>query len=67
MTTSDVQRLESERLRPTPHDLDPLAESFRRLLDLIAAECCRAGYLPASWPGPRPRHAREPARAAAGS
>ena len=40
----DVQRLESERLRPAP-DLDPLAEAFRRLLDLITGECRRAGYL----------------------
>jgi hypothetical protein len=41
----DVQRLESERLRPSPHD-DQLAETWRRLLDLIAAECRRAGMLP---------------------
>lgn len=46
---SDVERLESERLRPVPHDPDPLAESFRKLLDLITGECTRAGYLPASW------------------
>ena len=42
----DVQRLESERLRPSPHDLEPLGELFRKLLDLISAECRRAGYLP---------------------
>ena len=42
----DVQRLESERLRPSPHDLDPVGELFRQLLDLIAGECRRAGYLP---------------------
>jgi len=42
----DVQRLESERLRPSPHDLSTLDELFRRLLDLISAECRRAGYLP---------------------
>jgi hypothetical protein len=38
-TASDIQ----------PHDPDPLAESFRKLLDLIAAECERAGYLPRNW------------------
>jgi hypothetical protein len=43
---SDVQRLESERLHPTPHDLDRTAELFRQLLDLIAAECRKAGMLP---------------------
>lgn len=42
---ADVQRLESERLRPSPRDLDPLAEAFRQLLDLIAGECRRAGLL----------------------
>ncbi len=38
MTAADVQRLETERLRPTPHDPDPLDELFRQLLDLITAE-----------------------------
>jgi hypothetical protein len=42
----DVQRLEAERLRPSPHDLDPVDELFRRLLDLIAGECRRARMLP---------------------
>jgi len=42
----DVQRLESERLRPA-RDLDPADEAWRKLLDLIAGECVRAGYLPA--------------------
>jgi hypothetical protein len=28
---------------------DPLTESFRKLLDLITAECERAGYLPQNW------------------
>ena len=41
----DVRRLEAERLRPAP-DADPFDENFRRLLNLIAAECRRAGYLP---------------------
>ena len=50
---SDVQRLESERLRPMPHERasprsDPLDELFRELLDLIAGECRRAGYLPSA-------------------
>ena len=39
----DVQRLEAERLRPMPHDPDRLGELFRKLLDLIAAECRRGG------------------------
>jgi hypothetical protein len=43
----DVQRLESERLHPYPsREPDPLDETWRRLLDLIAAECRRAGLLP---------------------
>jgi hypothetical protein len=46
MTDADVQRLEAERLRPPPPDLDPLDDLFRRVLDLIAAECRRAGMLP---------------------
>ena len=46
----EVHQLELERLRPAPADLDPLAESFRRLLDLIAGECRRAGYLPEGRP-----------------
>jgi len=46
MTTSDVQRLETERLRPMPPDPGRLDELFRQLLDLIAAECRRAGMLP---------------------
>ena len=41
----DVQRLESERLKPVP-DADPVDELFRDLLSLIAAECKRAGMLP---------------------
>ena len=44
----DVQRLESERLRPSPHD-DQLEELFRSLISLIAAECVRAGMLPSGW------------------
>jgi hypothetical protein len=46
MTDPDVARLETERLRPMPPDPDPLGELFRRLLDLIAGECRRAGLLP---------------------
>ena len=42
---NDVQRLESERLNPTPAAY-PLDELFRDLLNLIAAECKRAGMLP---------------------
>ena len=42
---NDVQRLESERLRPSPHD-DQLQEAWHKLLDLIAGECRRAGMLP---------------------
>jgi hypothetical protein len=49
VTAADVQRLESERLRPCP-DLDPIDGLFRDLLDLIAAECRRAGYLPKRTP-----------------
>lgn len=41
----DVQRLESERLRPVPV-LDPLAELFRRLIGTIAGACEDAGLLP---------------------
>ena len=41
----DVQRLESERLRPAPPAY-PLDDLFRELLGLIAAECRRAGMLP---------------------
>jgi len=41
----DVQRLEAERLRRSPEP-DLFDENFRRLLNLIAAECRRAGYLP---------------------
>ncbi len=33
---ADVQRLESERLRPSP-ELDSLDESFRTLIGLLAA------------------------------
>ena len=36
----DIQRLETERLRPIPA-IDPLTELFTRLLDLIVAECRR--------------------------
>jgi len=32
-----------------PPDLVPLDELFRRLLDLIADECWKAGYLPARF------------------
>ncbi len=46
MNAADVQRLETERLRPMPHDPDRLGELFRKLLDLIAAECQRKGLLP---------------------
>jgi hypothetical protein len=42
---TDVQKLEAERLRPSPEP-DLFDENFRRLLNLIAAECRRAGYLP---------------------
>jgi hypothetical protein len=42
----EIQRLELERLRPTPPPLDPVDETWRRLLDLIAGECRRAGMLP---------------------
>ena len=41
----DVQRLESERLRPvTP--ADPLDELFRELIGLIAGVCADAGMWP---------------------
>jgi len=43
--SADVQRLEAERLHPSPEP-DLFDENFRRLLNLIAAECRRAGYLP---------------------
>lgn len=46
MTAPDVARLESERLRPAPRQPDPLTVLFRKLLDLIAGECRRAGMLP---------------------
>jgi hypothetical protein len=46
MTATDVERLEAERLRPMPAEPDPLGELFRQVLDLIAAECRRAGILP---------------------
>jgi hypothetical protein len=49
MITPDVQRLETERLRPTPRDPDRIEDMLRRLLDLIVAECRRAGYLPAAY------------------
>ena len=42
----EARRLELERLRPSPADLDPVDEAWRRLLDLIAGECRRAGLLP---------------------
>ena len=45
MNETDVQKLEAERLRPAPEP-DLFDENFRRLLNLIAAECRRAGYLP---------------------
>lgn len=51
---ADVQRLESERLRPSPPDLTSFTGLFTQLLDLIAAECRRAGYLPPSWKEPAP-------------
>jgi hypothetical protein len=44
----DVARLEAERLRPSPRDLDRTDELFRQILDLIAAECRRKGWLPAA-------------------
>jgi len=43
--SADVQRLEAERLHPSPEP-DLFDENFRRLLNLITAECRRAGYLP---------------------
>jgi hypothetical protein len=42
----EMHQLELERLRPAPADLDPVDEAWRRLLDLIAAECRRVGMLP---------------------
>ena len=42
----DAQRLEAERLHPVPPDPVRLDELFRRVLDLISAECRRKGYLP---------------------
>jgi hypothetical protein len=42
---ADVQRLEAERLRPSPPD-PGIDDLWRRLLDLITAECRRAGLLP---------------------
>lgn len=45
-TETTVQRLEAERLHKPPPDPDPLGELFRKLLDLIAGECRRAGMLP---------------------
>jgi len=43
--SANVQRLEAERMRRSPEP-DLFDENFRRLLNLIAAECRRAGYLP---------------------
>jgi|HubBroStandDraft_5_1064220.scaffolds.fasta_scaffold31661_5 hypothetical protein len=54
--TADIQRLESERLRPVPHDPDRLGELFRQVLDLISAECRRAGMLPGMTPADRERY-----------
>lgn len=45
MNEPDVQRLEAERLRPSPHDTNRIDDLFRKLLDLIVAECRRAGML----------------------
>jgi hypothetical protein len=42
----EIHQLELERLRPGLPPLDPVAETWRRLLDLIAGECRRAGMLP---------------------
>jgi hypothetical protein len=50
MTSPDVARLEAERLHPVPPDPVRLDELFRRVLDLISAECRRAGYLPGRRP-----------------
>jgi hypothetical protein len=41
----DVARLEAERLKPSPRDPDRIDDLFRKILDLIAAECRRAGWL----------------------
>ena len=49
---SEVQRLEAERLRPMPRNPDhPVSvdELFTALLDVISAECSRAGMLPRAW------------------
>ena len=45
MCGSDADRLETERLRPTPPPPSTLDELFRQLLDLIYGECLRAGML----------------------
>jgi hypothetical protein len=43
---AEVLRLEAERMHPMPPDPVALDELFSRLLNLISAECRRAGYLP---------------------
>ena len=48
----EKQRLEAERLRPVPRNPDhPVSvdELFTALLDVISAECSRAGMLPRAW------------------
>ena len=49
----DVQQLEAERLRRVPpnpdHSHEPIDVLFTRLLNLISAECRRAGMLPRRW------------------
>lgn len=48
-----VQRLEAERARPVPPPSPRTDELFAELLDLISAECRRAGMLPKRWPASR--------------
>jgi hypothetical protein len=48
--SDDAQKLEAERLRRTPRNPgrnpEPIDALFTQLLDLITAECRRAGMLP---------------------
>jgi len=43
---AEAERLEAERMHPLPPDPVALDELFGRLLNIISAECKRAGYLP---------------------
>lgn len=45
MVSDDVQRLESERLRPPP-ERDPIGELLREVISLLAGAFRDAGELP---------------------